>query len=183
MIDEILASAQEHFDKAISAFQRDCAKLRTGRANPALLEGIRVEYYGQTVPLNQVASVTVTDARLLTIKPWEKPMVAVIEKAILASDLGLTPNNRGELILVPIPALTGERRRQLSKVVRKDAEKAKVSLRNGRRDALDMVEMLDDISEDEVHRTKKKVQDLLDVASKRVDGVMADKEKEILEGP
>ena len=183
MIDEILSSAQEHFDKAIVAFQRDCAKLRTGRANPALLEGIRVEYYGQIVPLNQVASVTVTDARLLTIKPWERPMVAVIEKAILASDLGLTPSNRGEMILVPIPALTGERRRELSKVVRRDAEQAKVSVRNGRRDALDMLDMLDDISEDEVHRVRKKVQDLVEVASKKVDAVMAEKEKEILEGP
>ncbi len=183
MIDEVLASAQEHFDKSIQSFKRDCAKLRTGRANPALLEGIRVEYYGQTVPLNQVASVTVTDARLLTIKPWEKAIMPVIEKAILASDLGLTPSNRGEMILVPIPALTGERRRELSKVVRRDAESAKVSVRSGRRDALDMLEMLDDVSEDEVHRARKKVQELVDAASKRVDQVMSEKEKEILEGP
>lgn len=183
MIDEILEGAKDHFDKAIVAFRRDCAKLRTGRANPALLEGIRVEYYGQTVPLQQVASVTVTDARLLTIKPWEKPMVAIIEKAILASDLGLTPSNRGEMILVPIPALTGDRRRELGKVVRRDAEKAKVSIRNGRRDALDLLEMLEDTSEDELHRVRKKVQDLVDAASKGVDAVMADKEQEIIEGP
>lgn len=183
MIQEILESSQEHFDKAIEAFRRECSKLRTGRANPALLDGIRVEYYGAVTPLSQVASVTVTDSRLLTIKPWERNLVSAIEKAILASDLGLTPNNRGDVVLIPIPALTGERRRELVKVLKREAESAKVSVRNGRRESLDMLEAIDDVSEDEVHRAKKKLQDLVDAASKRVDEVAATKEKEILEGP
>ena len=182
MIDEILEFAQEHFDKSLSSFKRGCDKIRTGRANPSLLDSIRVEYYGQMVPLTQVSSVSVPDARLLSIKPWEKSLVPVIEKAILASDLGLTPNNRGELILVPIPSLTGERRRELARVLKREAESAKVSVRNGRREALDMLAAFDDMSEDDVRRAKKQVQDLVDVATSAVDEVADQKQQEILQG-
>ena len=183
MIDEILQEAQEHFDKAISAFAREAAKLRTGRANPAILESIKVDYYGNLTPLNQVASIQVVDARLLTVKPWERNLTGAVEKAIMTSDLGITPSNRGDAVLVPIPPLTGERRRELVKRLRAEAENAKVSIRNGRRDALDMLDAIDDMSEDAVHRGKKQVQELVDKATSKVDEAAEQKEKEILAGP
>ena len=182
MIEEILDSAQEHFKKALSSFERGCDKIRTGRANPSLLESIRVEYYGQMVPLTQVSSVSVPEPRLLSIKPWEKSLVPVIEKAILASDLGLTPNNRGELILVPIPSLTGERRRDLVRVLKREAENAKVSIRHGRREALDMLTTFDGLSEDDVRRGKKSIQELVETSSSSVDKIAEQKEQEILQG-
>jgi ribosome recycling factor len=182
MIDEILESAQEHFDKALTSFKRGCDKIRTGRANPSLLDGIRVEYYGQMVPLTQVSSVSVPEPRLLSIKPWEKSLVPVIEKAILASDLGLTPNNRGELILVPIPSLTGERRRDLVRVLKREAESAKVSMRHGRREALDMLAAFEGLSEDDVRKAKKKVQELVDDSTTSVEKTADEKEQEILKG-
>ena len=183
MIDEIMVDAEEHFDKAIQAFQRESGKLRTGRATPTLLDSVKVDYYGVATPLSQVASVSVVDARLLQVKPWEKKMVAPIEKAIMTSDLGLTPSNRGEVVLVPIPALTGDRRREMVKLLRAEGEKAKVSIRAGRRDALDMLETLDDMSEDDIHRAKKSVQDRVDEAVKRVESLVEAKEAEILKGP
>ncbi|HAN30905.1 MAG TPA: ribosome recycling factor [Myxococcales bacterium] len=183
MMDEIMVEAEEHFDKAIQAFQREVGKLRTGRATPNLLDGVKVDYYGTATPLSQVASVSVVDARLLQVKPWETKMVAPIEKAILTSDLGLTPSNRGEVVLVPIPALTGDRRREMVKMLRAEGEKAKVSIRAGRRDALDMLEAIDDMSEDDIHRAKKNVQDKVDSAATRVDTLVDEKEVEILKGP
>ena len=183
MIDEILEEAQEHFDSSISAFKREAAKLRTGRANPSLLESVKVEYYGNPTPLSQVASIQVVDARLLSVKPWERNLTGAIEKAIMTSDLGVTPNNRGDAVLVPIPPLTGERRRELTKRLRAEAENAKVSVRNGRRDALDMLDAIDDMSEDEVHRGKKRVQELVDKATTKIDALSEAKEKEILAGP
>lgn len=183
MMDEILAEADEHFNLAFEAFKREASKLRTGRASPSLLDGVRVEYYGSATPLTQVANVTVVDARLLQVKPWDTKMVAAIEKAILTSDLGLTPSNRGDVVLVPIPALTGERRREMVKILRAEAERAKVSIRAGRRDAMDMLDAMDDVSEDDVHRAKKAVQDHVDAATKRVDAHAHTKEAEILKGP
>ncbi len=183
MIDETLAEAQDHFDKAIEAFRREAAKLRTGRANPAILDSIRVDYYGSSTPLSQVASIQVVDPRLLAVKPWERNMTAAIEKAIMTSDLGITPNNRGDAVLVPIPALTRERRKELTKILRREAEAAKVSCRNGRRDALDMLDAIDDMSEDDIRRAKKSLQDLVDKATKGVDDIASDKEAEILKGP
>ncbi len=183
MIDEILADASEHYDKAIEAFRRETGKLRTGRATPSLLDGVRVEYYGTPTPLSQVASISVVDARLLQVKPWERNLVGAIEKAIQISDLGLTPNNRGDVVLVPIPALTGDRRREMVKLLKAEGENAKRSIRAGRRDALDMLDALDNISEDDVHRAKKSAQDAVDIAVKRVDTMVDDKEAEILKGP
>ena len=183
MMDEILAEAEEHFNLAIEAFRREASKLRTGRASPSLLDGVRVEYYGSATPLTQVANVTVVDARLLQVKPWDSKMVAAIEKSILTSDLGLTPSNRGDVVLVPIPALTGDRRREMVKILRAEAERAKVSIRAGRRDAMDMLDAMDDVSEDDVHRAKKAVQDRVDAAVKRVDSHAHEKEAEILKGP
>ena len=183
MIDEILLEAEEHFSQALEAFRREASKLRTGRASPSLLDGVRVDYYGTSTPLNQAANVTVVDARLLQVKPWDTKMVAAIEKAILTSDLGLTPSNRGDVVLVPIPALTGDRRREMVKMLRAEAERAKVSIRAGRRDAMDMLEAMEDISEDEVHRSKKEVQDRVDAAVKRVETHAVEKEAEILKGP
>jgi ribosome recycling factor len=183
MIDEIMQEAQEHFDNSLEAFRKEAAKLRTGRANPAILESVRVDYYGNMTPLNQIASIQVVDSRLLSVKPWEKNLSAAIEKAIVNSDLGVTPSNRGDAVLVPIPALTGERRRDLSRRLRSEAEHTKVSIRNGRRDALDMLDAIDDMSEDELHRARKSVQELVDKATTRVDSAADAKEKEILDGP
>lgn len=183
MIDEIMQEAQDHFERSIEAFRKEAAKLRTGRANPGILESVRVDYYGSSTPLSQIASIQVVDSRLLSVKPWEKNLTAAIERAIMTSDLGVTPSNRGDAVLVPIPALTGERRRDLSRRLRAEAENAKVSIRNGRRDALDMLEEMEEMSEDEVHRAKKTVQEFTDKATNRVDSAAAAKEKEILEGP
>lgn len=183
MIDEILADADDHFDKSFDAFRREAAKLRTGRAHPSLLDGVRIEYYGTPTPLSQVANVSVVDARLLQIKPWERNLCNVIEKAILQSDLGLTPNNRGDLVLLPVPALTGERRRELVKILKAEGEKAKVSMRNGRRDALDLIDTIEDMSEDDLNRGRKAVQDHLDAAIKRIDVYVSEKETEITAGP
>lgn len=181
MEEEIYAELQDRLNAAIEAFRRDAAKLRTGRANTALLEGVRVDYYGVETPLPQIASISVVDARLLQVKPWERNMCGPTEKAILAANLGLTPSNRGDVILVPIPAPTGDRRREMAKLLKVLIEDAKVSTRNARRDANDMLEAIEDMPEDDVHRAKKKVQDLVDAAGKRVDAVAAEKEQEILE--
>ncbi|MCO4760400.1 MAG: ribosome recycling factor [Myxococcales bacterium] len=183
MIDEILQDAEEHYAHAIEAFRREANKLRTGRASPTLLDSVRVDYYGTATPLNQAANVTVVDARLLQVKPWDRKMVAAIEKAIMISDLGLTPSNRGEVVLVPIPALTGERRREMVKILKSEAEKAKMSIRSGRRDAIDLLDTIENLSEDDLHRAKKDVQDGVDAAVKRVDAAAGEKEAEILKGP
>jgi ribosome recycling factor len=172
-------------DKVIDAFKRDLSKVRTGRASAALLDGIRVEYYGTMTPLNQVASVNVPDPRLITIKPWEKTMIPVIEKAIKAvSELGLNPVSDGELVRIPIPPLTQERRKELVKVIKKMAEEAKVGVRNARRDANEMLkEYLDsgDITEDDKTQGLKKVQELTDKYTAQVDEVVGKKEKEVME--
>lgn len=183
MIEEIMIESQDHFDKSITSFKREAAKLRTGRANPAILESVKVDYYGNLTPLNQVASIQVVDARLLSVKPWERGIIGAIERAIMTSDLGITPTNRGEAVLVPIPPLTGERRRELVKRLGFEAEQAKVSIRNGRRDALDMLDAIDDLPEDDIHRGKKQIQELVDKATARVDELAEEKEKEILAGP
>ncbi len=181
MEEEIFADLDHGLHNALDAFRRECNKLRTGRANASQLDSVRVDYYGQESALHQVATVSVVDPRLLQVKPWERSMLPAIDKAIFAANLGLTPSNRGDVILVPIPAMTGERRRELVKVVKHLGEEAKVSVRNARRDALDLLESLDDYPEDDLLRNKKKVQDLVDAMIKKVDGAAADKEAEILE--
>src|SRR5512138_1019262 len=185
MVKDVLQDLQAGFDKAIESFKRDLAKVRTGRANIAMLDGVRVEYYGTMTPLNQVATLNVPDPRLITIKPWEKSLIPVIEKAIKAqSELGLNPTSDGELVRIPIPPLTQERRRDLVKMVKKLAEEAKVALRNARREANETLkEFTDsgDIAEDDERKGLKQVQDLTDKIIAQVDDIVGKKEKEILE--
>ena len=139
MINDITNDSEEGMKKAVDSFKRDLQKIRTGRANTAMLDGIKVDYYGTPTPVNQVATVQVVDARLITVKPWEKNMIAVIDKAIRASDLGINPVADSELVRLPIPPLTQERRRELAKVVNKQTEEARVAVRSSRRDAMDMI--------------------------------------------
>jgi ribosome recycling factor len=183
MLNEIKKDAQTRMAKSVEAFRHDLTKLRTGRASPALVDHLKVNYYGSDMPLSQVASVVVSDARTLTITPWEKQMVGPVEKAILASDLGLTPNTAGTVIRINIPALTEERRRDLTKVVHANAEDAKVAIRNIRRDANHQVkELLKDkqITEDEAGRNETEIQKITDAAIKDVEEVVKAKEQELM---
>ena len=183
MLNEIKKDAQARMAKSIEALRHDLTKLRTGRATTALVDHLKVNYYGSDMPLTQVASVTVTDARSLTISPWEKQMVSAVEKAILASDLGLTPNTAGTVIRINIPALTEERRRELSKHVHGEGESAKIAVRNIRRDANQQVKDLlkeKEITEDEESKTQDEIQKLTDKAIKDVDDVVKAKEQELM---
>ena len=183
MLNDIKNDAKARMAKSVEAFRHDLTKVRTGRASTALVEHLKVNYYGSDMPLSQVASVAVTDARSLTITPWEKQMVSAVEKAILASDLGLTPNTAGTVIRINLPALTEERRKELSKHVHAGGEDAKVAIRNIRRDANHQVkELLKDkqITEDDVRRTEDDIQKLTDSAIKDVDEVVKAKEQELL---
>ena len=183
MLNEIKKDAQARMTKSIEALRHDLTKLRTGRATTALVDHLKVNYYGSDMPLTQVASVTVTDARSLTISPWEKQMVSAVEKAILASDLGLTPNTAGTVIRINIPALTEERRRELSKHVHGEGENAKIAIRNIRRDANQQVKDLlkdKEITEDEERQTQDEIQKLTDKAIKDVDEVVKAKEQELM---
>jgi len=183
MLNTIKTDAQTRMAKSVDALRHELTKLRTGRASTALVDHLRVNYYGSEVPLSQVASVAVTDSRSLTITPWEKNIVAAVEKAIMASDLGLTPNTAGTVIRINIPALTEERRRELSKHVAHEGENAKVAVRNVRRDAMHQVkELLKDkqITEDEAHRSDDDIQKLTDRFVKEVDEVVRAKEQELL---
>lgn len=184
MLDDIYTDLQDGFDGAYTRLGRELGRIRTGRANAGLLEGVTVEYYGTPTPITQVATVKVPEPRLITIVPWEKNLLGTIEKAIFGSDIGLTPNNDGSMIRLAIPPLTGERRAELAKQARKCGEDAKVAVRNARRDANEMVKSLEkdgDISEDEMHRALAKVQDLTDKAVAKVDAIVDKKEKEITE--
>jgi ribosome recycling factor len=184
MLNDITTDAEEGMKKAVEAFKRDLAKVRTGRATTAMLDGVRVDYYGTPTPLNQVASVTVVDARLISIKPWEKSMIPIIDKAIRASDLGLNPVPDAELVRLPIPPLTAERRRDLVKSVKKMTEESKVAVRAARRDAMDMLKEAEkdkEITEDEKKVGERKVQDLTDKYVATLDDLEAKKEKEITE--
>jgi ribosome recycling factor len=183
MIEDIKKDAQLRMAKSVDALRHDLVHLRTGRASAALLEPLRVNYYGSDVPLNQVASVAISDARSLTITPYEKPMVAPIEKAILASNLGLTPTTVGLVIRITIPVLTEQRRKELSKHVSGQGEDAKVAVRNIRRDAIHHVkELLKDkkVTEDEERRAEEDIQKLTDRAVKEIDDVVKKKEDELM---
>ena len=183
MLNEIKKDAQTRMAKSVEAFRHDLTKLRTGRASPALVDHLKVNYYGSDMPLSQVARVVVSDARTLTITPGEKQMVGPVEKAILASDLGLTPNTAGTVIRINIPALTEERRRDLTKVVHANAEDARVAIRNIRRDANHQVkELLKDkqITEDEAGRNETDIQKITDAAIKDVEEVVKAKEQELM---
>ncbi|RDZ29018.1 ribosome recycling factor [Lysobacter silvisoli] len=183
MLNEIKKDAQTRMAKSIDALRHDLVKVRTGRASTALVDSIKVNYYGSDMPLSQVASVAVSDARTLTITPWEKQMVGPVEKAILASDLGLTPNTAGTVIRLNLPALTEERRKELSKHVHGEGENAKVAVRNIRRDANHQVkELLKDkqITEDDASRCETDIQKITDSAIKDVDEVVKAKEQELM---
>ena len=182
-IADIRKDAEARMTKSVEALRHELQRLRTGRASTALVEHLKVNYYGSDVPLSQVANVAVSDARSLTITPWEKQMVGPVEKAILASDLGLTPTTAGTVIRINIPALTEERRRDLTKHVHHEGENAKVAVRNVRRDAMHQVQALlkeKKITEDEERRAEDDVQKLTDKFVKGVDDVVKAKEQELL---
>ncbi len=183
MLNEIKKDAQARMSKSIEALRHDLTKLRTGRATTALVDHLKVSYYGSEMPLTQVASVAVTDARSLTISPWEKQMVSAVEKAIINSDLGLTPNTSGTVIRINIPALTEERRRDLSKHVHGEGENAKIAVRNIRRDANQQVKDLlkdKEITEDEDRQVQDEIQKLTDKSIKDIDEVVKVKEQELM---
>lgn len=180
---KVIKDAEMRMRKSIDSFKAEIAKLRTGRAHPSILDHIRVDYYGNEMPLNQVASVSATDARTLTITPWEKGMVPVIEKAIMNSDLGLNPATAGTVIRVPMPALNEERRKELIKVVRNEAESARVSVRNVRRDGnAELKELLKakEITEDEERRLSDDIQKLTDKFVAEVEQLLVAKESDLM---
>jgi ribosome recycling factor len=184
MINEIVQDAGTRMSKSIDSLKQSLGKVRTGRAHPSLLDHLKVDYYGSEVPISQVANIGVEDARTLTVTPWEKPMVQVVEKAILTSDLGLNPATAGTVIRIPMPPLTEETRRGLVKVVRQDGEAAKVAIRNIRRDAnSDFKDLLKEkeISEDEERKAQEQIQQLTDKYVSEVDKVLAVKEAELME--
>jgi len=184
MIDEILEDAESRMSKSVAALHKEFGRIRTGRAHVSLLDGLVVEYYGAETPLNQVANVVVEDARTLAVNPWEKAMVGPIEKAIIDSDLGLNPNTAGMSIRIPLPPLTEERRKDLVKVVRGEAEGGRVAVRNIRRDANSDFKQLEkekEISEDEERGAQEAIQKLTDKFVAEVDSVLAEKEKDLME--
>lgn len=184
MIDEILKDAELRMGKSVESLRSELVKIRTGRAHPSLLDQIMIDYYGTATPIKQVANVTVEDSRTLAVAPWEKQMVAVVEKAIINSGLGLNPATSGNLIRIPMPPLTEERRRELVKVVKGDGENAKIAVRNIRRDAnSDFKELLKEkeISEDETRDAEDSVQKFTNKFVADVDDVIAIKEKELME--
>ena len=184
MLDEIKKDAAERMSKSVAALQQELTKIRTGRAHTSLLDHITVEYYGSQVPLNQVSNVGVEDSRTLIVTPWEKQMVAVIEKAIMTSDLGLNPVSAGTVIRVPLPALTEERRKDLIRVVRHEAEGGRIAVRNIRRDALgDAKDLLKEkmIGEDDEHRAHDEIQAITDKYVAEIDKVLSEKESELME--
>ncbi|MCX8049240.1 MAG: ribosome recycling factor [Methylohalobius sp.] len=183
MIDNIYTTTQAKMEKTLQAVKQELAKIRTGRAHPSLLDHIKVPYYGSEVPMSQVASIGVEDARTLTITPWERNMVVVVEKAIRESDLGINPQTAGSVIRVPLPPLTEERRRELIKVVRHEAEQGRVAIRNLRREAnAELKEALKEkrIAEDEERRAQDRIQQLTDQYIKKIDQLLAEKEKDLL---
>ncbi|MFK8030581.1 MAG: ribosome recycling factor [Gammaproteobacteria bacterium] len=184
MIEDIKKDADDRMSKSVEALKSVLKKIRTGRAHVSLLDQITVEYYGSNVPLSQVANVAVDDARTLSVTPWEKPMVSLVEKAIINSDLGLTPNSAGMVIRVPLPPLTEERRKDMIKLVKHEAEQGKIAIRNVRRDALQSVKELlkeKEIGQDDDHRAQEDMQKITDARVAEVDAVLADKEAELME--
>lgn len=184
VINDIKKDAETRMDKCVEAFKSTISKVRTGRASPSLLDGIVVEYYGTPTPLRQLASVTVEDSRTLKINVFDRSLGPAVEKAIMTSDLGLNPSSAGTDIRVPLPALTEERRKDLIKIVRGEAEQGRVSVRNVRRDANDKIKALlkdKEISEDDERRSQDDIQKMTDLHIKHVDAALAEKEKELME--
>lgn len=185
MLEDIYASLEDDFGKAQKALARDLTGIRTGRANPAILDRVRLDYYGTPTPLNQVAAIKVPEPRMLLVQPFDKSMLSAIERAIHGSDLGLTPANDGNVIRINIPALTRDRREELAKQARKHGEDAKIASRNARRDANEMIKSLQkdgELSEDDARRASTQVQELTDKATARIDELVAAKEAELMEG-
>ena len=184
MIESTLQETKDRMGKPIIALKNDFKRIRTGRASQSLLDGIKVDYYGTPTPLNQLASIAIPESRLITIQPWDVTVIKDIEKAILKSDLGLTPSNDGKLIRISIPPLTEERRKELVKIVSKISEDHKIAVRNIRRDSNELLKGLKkdgDISEDEAFKAQDQVQKVTDEQIKRIDSIYLEKEKEILE--
>lgn len=184
MIDDILKDAKGRMTKSVESLENDLARTRTGRAHPSLLESVRVDYYGAESPLSAVANVNTEDARTLTVTPWEQSMVKAVEKAIIDAGLGLNPQTAGTVIRVPVPPMTEERRRDMVKLVRSEAESARVAVRNIRRDAngdLKELEKEKEISKDELKRAEDRVQKLTDEAVGQIDDVLAKKEADLME--
>jgi len=184
MIDEIFDDMKDSITSAHDALKREFARVRTGRASPAIMEGLRVDYYGTMTPINQLASIGAPEPRLLIVKVWDKGAVQAVEKAILASDLGLTPQTEGEIIRIPIPPLNEERRLELVKLIKKSGEETKVSIRNSRRDANEMIKQLEsdgDLPKDDSKKALKKIQDMTDEGVAQVDKILEAKEKDIME--
>lgn len=184
MIKELIQENQEKMDKTIAVLKKDLASLRTGRATPALLDKIMVEYYGAMTPINQMANVSAPEPRMLVIQPWDKSVMSDIERAIMKSDLGLTPNNDGTVIRLAIPQLTQERRNELVKVAKKKGEESKVVIRNLRRDTNDDLKAFEkdgDISEDDSRRGQEEIQKITDKYIKEIDNIITTKEAEIME--
>jgi ribosome recycling factor len=184
MIDDIYQETKESMGKTVEALKRELQRIRTGRASLSVLDGIKVDYYGTPTPLNQMATLAVPESRQITIQPWDASVIKDIEKAILKSDLGLTPSNDGKILRISIPPLTEERRKELVKVIHKICEDHKVTVRNIRRDSNELLKSLKkdgDISEDEAFRSQDEVQKITDEHIKRIDECYSEKEKEILE--
>ncbi|MCF7618842.1 ribosome recycling factor [Bacillus sonorensis] len=184
MSNQVMNQTKERMEKAVAAYQRELATVRAGRANPSLLDKVTVEYYGAQTPLNQLASITVPEARMLVITPYDKTALGDIEKAVQKADLGVTPTNDGSIIRITIPPLTEERRKELAKLVKKYSEDAKVAVRNIRRDANDDLKKLEkngEMTEDELRSSTEDVQKLTDEYVSKIDEITKDKEKEIME--
>ncbi len=182
--DGIIKDAKSRMDKTIEALKAEFITLRTSRATPLLVENIKVEYYGSQIPLKQVASITVPEARMILIQPWDPAVLPAIEKALLKSELGITPNNDGKVIRLVLPPLTEERRQELVKLLRRLAEESKIALRNVRRDANEEIKKLEkdsEISEDERYKTQDKIQKITDEHTEKIEHILQLKEKEILE--
>jgi len=184
VLNEIMKDAGERMAKSVASLRQELTKIRTGRAHTSLLDHITVEYYGSQVPLNQVSNIGIEDSRTLTVTPWEKEMVSVIEKAIMGSDLGLNPQSAGTVIRVPLPALTEERRKDMIRVVRHEAEGGRIAIRNIRRDAIhDVKDLLKEkmIGEDDERRSEDEIQTITDKYIAEVDEILAGKESELME--
>ena len=184
MKDEILSECRQNMNNTIEALRKDLIRIRTGRASTALLDGVKVSCYDTQMPLDQVASLSVPESRLITIKPWDQSIISEIEKSILRSELGLTPMNDGKMIRIPIPPLTENRRKELVKVAKKTAEEGKIAIRNHRRESNELLKELKnekEISEDDFFRAQEEVQNITDEYIKKVDQITAEKEKEIME--
>ena len=183
MINEILTDAKSRMGKSIDSFKHNLSKIRTGRAHPSLLEQITVDYYGSETPLTQVANINIEDARTLTVTPWEKTMIQAVEKAILTSGLGLNPSSAGQVIRVPLPPLTEERRKDLIKIVRAEAEQGRISVRNIRRDAISTIKEYlkeKEISEDEAHKAEDEVQKITDQQIALIESILKEKEVDLM---